>query len=366
MKTPKKDTLFTPGPVMMDPASLDLGARQMIYHRTAEFSDTILNCQRMLKAAAGAAGGDRVVILTASGTAAMEAAVLNLLPPSATAYWINGGDFGKRFGEICRCHGAAEVEISLEPGRQIRPSDLPVPDGPGGVLLVNHHETSTGTVYDLDLLSHYCRQHGLLLVVDAIGSFLADPLAMTRQGIDALLFSSQKALGLPPGLSFAVLNHRALARARAGRPRSYYFNFRRYLEDGERGQTPFTPAIGIIRQLERRLQTILERGTDRVTASVRTLAEDFRGRLDGLPFRLFSESPSNALTALQPTGGLAPDYYVRRLREHGCTVCPNGGDLGRKIFRVGHLGALAVEDNARLVAALRAVVAESARVAVCA
>jgi len=360
------DTLFTPGPVMMDPASLELGGRQMTYHRTAEFSDTILNCQRMLKAAAGAAAADRVALLTASGTAAMEAAVINLLPPGATAYWINGGEFGRRFGEICRCHGTAEVEIPVERGKQIRAADLPVPVGPAGALLVNHHETSTGTRFDLDLLARYCRRHDLLLVVDAIGSFLADPIAMARQGIDALLFSSQKALGLPPGLSFVLLNLRALARVRSVHPRSYYLDLRRYLEDGERGQTPFTPAIGIIRQLEGRLQTILERGPDRVVASVRALAEDFRARLDGLPFRLYAESPSNAVTALEPTGGLPPDYYVRRLREHGFTVCPNGGELGRKIFRVGHLGALAVEDNARLAAALRVVVAESPRAALCA
>ena len=181
---------------------------------------------------------------------------------------------------------------------------------------------------------------------------------MARQGIDALLFSSQKALGLPPGRSFVILSERAAARARAARPRSYYLDFRRYLDDGARGQTPFTPAIGIVRQLEGRLRDILERGVDSVTDSIRALAEDFRGRLDGLPLRIFSESPSNAVTALEPLGGLAPEYFVRRLQEHGCTVCPNGGPLGRRIFRVGHLGDLKPEDNAMLAAAMRAVVAE--------
>ena len=161
----KTTTLFTPGPVMVDRASLDLGGQQMIYHRTADFSATILNCHRMLKEAAGAAAADQVVILTASGTAAMEAAVLNLLPPGAPAYWINGGDFGNRCGEICRCHGCAEIEIHLEPGSQLRPADLPASPRPGGALLVNHHETSTGTAYDLDLLSRYCQRHGLFLVV---------------------------------------------------------------------------------------------------------------------------------------------------------------------------------------------------------
>jgi len=228
-------------------------------------------------------------------------------------------------------------------------------------MLVNHHETSTGTLHDLGILSAHCRAHGMLLVVDAIGSFLADPLSMTEHGVDALLFSSQKALGLPPGLSFIILNGRAVARARGARPRSYYLDLRRYLEDGERGQTPFTPAVGIVRQLEGRLAAILELGAEQAVAAVARLAADFRRRIRGLPFRVFPDHPSNAVTALEPTGGIAPDTYVRRLREHGCVVCPNGGELGRVIFRVGHLGALTTRDNARLAAALRSVAGEARR-----
>ena len=96
-----------------------------------------------------------------------------------------------------------------------------------------------------------------------------------------------------------------------------------------------------------------------MTASVRALAEDFRSRIAGLPLRPFSQSPSNAVTALEPLGGLTPDYFVRRLREMGCIVCPNGGELGRRIFRVGHLGSLTVDDNARLVAAMQTAVAQA-------
>ena len=194
----------------------------------------------------------------------------------------------------------------------------------------------------------------MLLVVDAIGSFLADPLAMAELGIDALIFSSQKALALPPGLSFVVLNARAQLRAHQVPRRSYYFDFRRYLADLARGQTPFTPAIGLVCLLERRLERLVQRGVAQQIETIRARATDFRRKIAGLPLGLFSEAPSNAVTALAPLDGTSPDHYVGRLaHDHGIFVCPNGGPLGRRIFRVGHLGDLTPADNTRLAGALR-------------
>jgi aspartate aminotransferase-like enzyme len=122
----------------------------------------------------------------------------------------------------------------------------------------------------------------------------------------------------------------------------------------ERGQTPFTPAVGLVRQLERRLLSIMDEGVTRHVDSVNALAVDFRERIGGLPLRPFSESPSNAVTALEPTDGSSPAYYVSRLEEEfGLFVCPNGGNLRDRIFRVGHLGHLSRSDNLFLAAALR-------------
>ena len=349
-------TLFTPGPVMMDTETCDEGGQQMVYHRTAEFSRRILRCEALLKEACGAAAADRVVMLTGSGTAAMEGAVLNLFSSGEKVLVVNGGDFGRRFAEIAALHGLAVEEAELAPGRPLTAEDLRPFESAGFTgLLVNHHETSTGTLMDLALLAGFCRAHGLLFVVDAIGSFLADPLDMAWSGIDALILSSQKALALPPGMSFVVLSARAVARVGTFAPCSYYLDFGRYLGDIRRGQTPFTPAVGILRQLERRLGAVLEAGVARQVAGVRALAQDFRAKLRGLPFRVFSASPSNAVTALEPLGGVPPAHYVSRLAEEfGLFVCPNGGALRDRIFRVGHLGRLTPADNTRLVAALRA------------
>lgn len=349
-------TLFTPGPVMMAAATRSEGGGQMVYHRTAGFSRCILHCETLLKQACGAAADDRVVMLTGSGTAAMEATVLNLFAPGERVLVVNAGDFGRRFSEIAAVHGLAVVEIEIAPGRPLAAEDLR-PHARGGFagLLVNHHETSTGSLMDLALPARFCRAEGLLFVVDAISSFLADPLDMAESGIDALILSSQKALALPPGMGFAVLGARAIGRVGTFAPRSYYFDFGRYLADIPRGQTPFTPAVGILRQLERRLDGLLQSGISGQIAAVRLLAADFREKIRSLPFRLFSACPSNAVTALEPLGGVPPAFYVRRLAEEfGLFVCPNGGSLRDRIFRVGHLGELTPADNTRLVAALRA------------
>lgn len=346
--------LFTPGPVMLEESTLAYGSEQMVYHRTREFSARIRRCEEGLKAACRADASARAVLLTASGTAAMEAAVLSLFDASDRVLVLNSGDFGRRFTEICAVHGIPTREVCVQPGRALTPDDLRRADTAGCTgFLLNHHETSTGSLHDLEMVGRFCRERGLMLGVDAIGSFLADPIDHAGWGIDALIASSQKALALPPGMSFCVLGPRAVNRARQIPCRSYYLGLARYLEDGERGQTPFTPAVGIIRQLEQRLDRVRARGVSREIADTAARAADFRERIRGLPLRLFAERPSNAVTALEPLDGRTPEDYVRRLaEEHRIFVCPNGGSLRGRLFRVGHLGSLSTEDTARLAGAL--------------
>jgi aspartate aminotransferase-like enzyme len=347
------EALFTPGPVTL-PESVRQAAREpMVYHRTAAFSSTVTRCEWLLRELSGAGARERALILTASGTGAMEGTVLNLLPAGDTAIVVQGGDFGARFAEICACHGVHVRPVAVPPGASCGEEDLArVPAAGASALLITHHETSTGALHDLAAASRYCQKHGLLLIVDAIGSFLADPIDMAELRIDALIFSSQKALALPPGLSFVVLSARAIALTRSRIHRSYYFDFSRHLADLERGQTPFTPAVGLILQLEKRLEEIFAEGVDRSVARVRHLAYHFRGLLDGLPYELFAATPSNAVTALCPTDGRPATVHVAELHRRGFTVCPNGGALAEKIFRVGHLGALTTQDNLALALAM--------------
>ena len=210
----------------------------------------------------------------------------------------------------------------------------------------------------MELISDFCRRNQLILAVDAVSSFLADPFWMGKWGVDLVLTGSQKALALPPGLSILVLGARAIARVQETVVRSMYFDLRDYLKNGERGQTPFTPAVGVLLQLHKRLTMIEEKGLAAEQARIRCQAEDFRSKIKDLPFEIVSNSLSAALTPLHPTGVDKEGKTVSAHRifeilkdEYGIWICPNGGALADTVFRVGHIGALTPEDNDSLIAA---------------
>lgn len=344
---------FAVGPVQMEPYILDAGAEQIPYFRTEEFSGVMKENEAWMKQCMGAAEDSRVLFLTGSGTAAMEAAVQNLFTPGDKVLVVNGGGFGKRFAQLCRIHHIPCTEIMLEAGKTLREEELAAYDGQGYTgLLVNVLETSTGVYYDLDMIGSFCRRNQCLFVVDAISSFLADPLYMERQGIDAVLTGSQKALALPPGISILALNGRAIKRVEENEIESMYFDLKAYLKDGLRGQTPFTPAVGILLQLHLRLKKLTETGVETEWKRAAGLAAHFRRGIEKLPFTVFSDSLSNAVTPLHPLHGAAYQIFLTLKDEYGIYVCPNGGDLADHVFRVGHMGALTEKDNQTLLDAL--------------
>ncbi len=344
---------FTVGPVMSDDEVRKIGAEQVPYFRTPEFSDMMLENERLMKKFAKADADARVVFITGSGTASMEAAVMNCFTPEDKVLVINGGSFGQRFVELCRIHDIPYTEIKMETGKNIRAEQLNKYDGKGYTgFLVNIHETSTGVHYNLDLISDFCKRNGLFLIVDAISSFLADEIAMKDAGIAVLLTGSQKALACPPGVSVIVLSPEAVERVEQREVRCMYLNLKDALKNGERGQTPFTPAVGILYQIHARLLEIEARGgVEAETKRIAALAEDFRFKIKGLPFEVASESLSNAVTPLHPTTASAYDIFTVLKDEYGIWICPNGGDLKDKVFRVGHIGALTVQDNDTLIEA---------------
>ncbi len=339
----------------MYPETLRQGSEQLPYFRTEEFSRIVKECDGDLLTLSGAPEGARTAILTCSGTGAMEAAVVNFLTRSDKALIIRGGSFGERFCEICTDDGIPFDAVPVEPGRALDMEQLESRDLAGcKALYVNACETSTGVLYDLEALGDFCRRHDLYFMVDGISAFLCDPISMEKMGIDALIFSSQKALALPPGLSMIVLSPRLVSRLEKSQPCAHYLGLKRHLVDMQRGQTPFTPAVGIILQLHSRLMALTGIGAEASVRRVCTLAAHFRKGLTGLPLRIFPDRPSNALTALTPlNGSSAYGIYETLKKEHGLVVTPNGGALRDKVFRVGHMGNLGERDLDKVLAALR-------------
>lgn len=337
---------FAVGPVTSDEDILAIGAEQVPYFRTREFSEIMLENEKLMLGFMKAQAGSRTVFLTGSGTAAMEAAVINSLTKNDKALVIDGGSFGHRFCEILDIHGIPFDRIALAPGEGLTEEKLFKFDGKGyTALLVNGCETSTGVKYDVGAIGAFCRKNDMYYILDAVSMFIADPIDMAKIGADVVITGSQKALACPPGVSIAVLSPRAVERAYEINPGCMYLSFALALRNGERGQTPFTPAVGTLLQINARLKQIEDRGgIEAETARVAALAAYFREKIADFPFEFATDSPSNAVTSLHPTTCPAYKIFTTLKDEYGIWICPNGGELKDKIFRVGHIGALTKED----------------------
>lgn len=346
---------FTVGPVMSCEEVRTIGAEQVPYFRTPEFSKIMFENENLMKKFAKVDENARVVFLTGSGTAAMEAAVINVFDTKDKVLIVNGGSFGQRFVKICQIHQIPYTEIKLEIGKKLTQEMLDQYDGKDYTgFLVNIHETSTGVHYDPVMISEFCKKNNMFLLVDAISSFLADEFDMEKLGVDLMLTGSQKALACPPGISVIVLSEHAVQRVYEKTPQCLYLDLKEALKNGERGQTPFTPAVGILRQIHARLLEIEKAGgVEAETAKIASLAADFREKIKDMPFEIPSESMSNAVTPLHPLNVSAYKIFETLKDEYHIWVCPNGGDLAEKIFRVGHIGALTTDDNTSLVEALK-------------
>ncbi|MCW8982926.1 MAG: aminotransferase class V-fold PLP-dependent enzyme, partial [Gammaproteobacteria bacterium] len=331
--------IFTPGPVKMSEEILQVGAKQTPYFRNSAFSDVTFACEKGLLEMANAPEGSKVIFLTASGTAGMESAVMNLLNENDNALVVNGGGFGARFVDICATHSVPHTNFKIK-NTNLTDIEKLAPNEDYTSLVVNAHETSVGHLYNLDAMGEYAVKGEMLFIVDAISMLVTDPLDMQRSNIDVVIVGSQKGLALPPGLTMVILSPKAINKLQ--NINSLYFNFKDYLANGERGQTPYTPAVTIMLQLEARLNQIKERGgVSQSIANAKEVAEYFRKSIKALPLKEYTPYMPNAMTALTPTDGGSAMEIVNALEEnYKVMVCPNGGAERDIVFRVSHMGEM--------------------------
>jgi len=342
---------FTVGPVQSPDCVKEIGACDTPYFRTPEFSSIMLDNESLVNKCMMAPEGSRVVFVTGSGTAAMETVVMGTLSEDDKAIVVNGGSFGNRFCELCELHNIKYTPINLSRCEALRPEMLEQFDGQGyTAFIVNIHETSTGILYDAELISDFCRRNGLFLIVDAISSFLADPFDMEALGANVVITGSQKALACPPGVSLICLDPEALKRIERIPAKCMYLDLSLLLKNGERGQTPFTPAVTTLLQINARLHELVDQGgVEAEIQRIGTLADDFRQRIKHLPIVADLTSPSNAVTFIHTPNCSAKQIFQTLKDEYGIWICPNGGEHADDSFRVGHIGYLTPEDNAKLV-----------------
>jgi aspartate aminotransferase-like enzyme len=333
--------LFTPGPIAMDDETISIGGTQAQYFRTQAFSNMMLECEAMLKETLDAPNDTLMIFLTASGTAAMEASVMNLFSPKDKVLILSGGTFGKRFKKICEIHRIPFEAIDLEWNEAFKPEMLVKYENSGLTgMLVNMCETSTGQLYPMDVISAFCNRNNICLVLDTISSFLCDPFSMKETGADAVIISSQKGLALHPGMSFIAVSQKAFEeRCAKNDVRSLYFNFKDYVGDMVRGQTPYTPAVGIINQLHEKLIRLIKNRIPASITHITKLAVHFRQSISALKqFSVPDYYPlSNCLTPVYCLQQNAKETFEFLKDNYGVYVTPCAGDIAPFLFRVAHM-----------------------------
>ena len=347
---------FTIGPVQMDEETRKMGVEQIPYFRTPEFSAIMKQNEQLLCKFFDAPEESRVIFMTGSGTASMEGGIMNFFTPADKVLVVNGGSFGERFAQLCEIHDVPFTEIKLDFGQPLTKSQLDAFDNCGYTgMVLQLCETSTGVLYDMTMVGDFCERNHCFLFVDAVSGFLADRLSMREMHVNAAITGSQKALSLPPSMSFTVMDKEAQERCNRNKVKSMYFDYADYLKNGERGQTPFTPAVGTLLQLNeklRRLDTL--GGIAEANKIMSARAKYFREKIRNLPLKIITAPTctSNCVTALTPMNPNVNAHKIFEIikDEYGIWVCPNGGHLAEKVFRVGHIGSIKNEEIDQLVA----------------
>ena len=363
VRTATRVRLFTPGPVEIPARILRALSQVPPHHRTEVFRATFKRVTEAMRELHRTQG--EMFLLGASGTGAMEAAVVNLLQPTDQALVIVGGKFGERWMNLLKAFNITHETIMVEWGHGVDPAEVErrLNANPKiTAVFSTHSETSTGSIHDIQAVARITRPRNVRLMVDAITSLGVHPLPQDEWGVDVIVCGSQKGLMIPPGLaSLSLAPWAASAIDHAGLPR-FYFDLRRFRKTAPQGETPWTPPVSLTLALEEALTMIREEGLENVHHRHRRLALATRAGAQALGYRLFAANPSHALTALYPPDGVDAAAVVKRLREVHAIVVAGGQDhLKGKILRVGHMGAYDLGDVLAVVGALEECVAALGR-----
>jgi aspartate aminotransferase-like enzyme len=332
-------------------------SKQMINHRGAEFQALLRSTTARIKEFFQTKGD--VLILTASGTGGMEAAIVNTLSPRDKVLAVTNGVFGDRFAEIAEAYGAEVNRLAFPWGQPDDPDAVGIAlerDKSIKAVIVTHNETSTGVTSDLAAISAVVKQYDKLLLVDAISSLGCIDLQTDTWQCDVVVTGSQKGWMVPPGLAFISVSQKAWeAHARARMPR-FYWDFALAKKFFDRGQTPSTPAVSIFYALDVALQLMASEGLANIFARHARIGQKTRDEIKALGLELFAAErhASNTVTAVKAPQGLDAKRLLTILREEHDVILAGGQqELDGKIFRIGHLGWVSESDIDAVIERLR-------------
>lgn len=354
----KKFRLFTPGPCAVPEEVLIEMARPFRHHRTDWFKGLMKQATEKLQEVMQTKND--VLIISGSGTAAAEAAIVGCNPAGSKLLTLEAGKFGQRWGEIAQQFGIEvtrqEVEWGMAPTAELVANCLKKDPKITGVMVV-HSETSTATACDLEAIGRVVREADKLLLVDGITSIGALPVKPDAWGVDVVITGAQKSLMIPPGLGFLAVSERAWKVIEANKSQhAYYLNLNKARKSGKEHDTPFTPAHLLVRGLVKALDMLVEEGMENVWKRVAAMAAATRAAGEAIGLKVFSQSPSDSVTALCPPGDIkVKDIRTQLEARYGIESAGGQDQLKGKIIRLGHMGYVDDMDTLLAIGALEQV-----------
>lgn len=353
--------LRIPGPTPLPDRVRDAGSWQMLNHRGPEFKALFGRVSSKLQTAFETS--NEVLITGSSGTGGLEAAVVNHLSPGDPVLSVSIGVFGDRIASIATTYGAAVTKPAMEWGKAAQPDQ--VRDAIKGMqaagtspkaVLITFNETSTGVTNPLADLAAAVRETApdALVIVDGVSGIGALPFHTDAWGIDVAVTGAQKAWMIPPGLAMVAVSPRAWAAAETATMPRFYFDLKRHRDSATKGETPWTPAVGIYFQLDVAFELIEAEGYPAIQARHAACGAAARAGLAAMGFQLFADQAyaSNTVTSAHLPEGVEWSALSKALRARNTVLAGGQGKLTGKVFRIGHLGAVNVDDIVRALEAL--------------
>jgi aspartate aminotransferase-like enzyme len=363
--TRSEPNLRIPGPTTLPPSVREAGGRQMINHRGAEFKELLGRLQAGMRPYFGTTSD--IAILSCAGTGGLEAAVVNTLSPGDRVLAVSIGAFGDRFAKIAEVYGAAVERVSAEWGWAAAPDEVRERLGGGDfkAVLLTHNETSTGVMNPIADLAAAVRAAApdALILVDTVSSLGAVPFEMDAWGIDLVVTGSQKAWMAAPGLAMVAASARGWAAMETAKMPRFYLDLRRHREALADGETPWTPAIAVAFQVDEGIRLMNEEGRDAVFARHVACAAATQAGLQALGFELFADPAhrSRTVTAANIPDGVDWKAFNAEVKRRGLILAGGQARLAGKVFRVGHLGSVTVDEIVDALETLEAVSLEWGR-----
>jgi aspartate aminotransferase-like enzyme len=356
-----KQRLFTPGPTPVPEETLLELARPMVYHRTAEFRQMLGEVLEDLKYIFRTK--NLIVPLTASGTGAMEAALVNAVLPGSKMICLIAGRFGERWKSLAKAFGIEAVTVQVAYGQVVTPDMLAkaLADHPDAVAVSSTlSETSTGVGHDIEAFGKQVAKTPALLLVDAVSGLGAMECRTDEWNIDICCTGSQKALMMPPGLAFLSVSDKAWkAIDKNPTPRTFYFDLKKARKTLETSDTPFTPAHTLIRAMRVSLKKIRAEGIENILAAQARNAAAARAAFQALGLKLFPVRPNNALTVGEMPPGIDSTALLAKMEKNYGLKLANGQDtLKGKIIRLAHMGYIDQFDIIAAISGLELALAE--------